>query len=524
MGIRGLTDEQRKEILERIAAGESTYRIGREYDIDHRCLCLFAKRNSIKPKGRKKLSASELDLMKSMYEAHASQEQVARELSLTPSCVSRNLRKMGVEIRYPADTSKRNVAIIEERRLGRTNDEIAKRHAIEASTVSSVVKKMAPYLKRHYQLKEKLPSDYRQRFIAAYESGLPTTKIATVYNVSSSSVNKVIKSAGRTIRNASHRVQKYTVDESFFDKIDNETKAYVLGFLYADGCNAVERNQVAIVLHSKDRAILDRINAALGSNRPVKLSTYATEVGKRKITASIARLSIGNKRISERLVELGCVARKSLILGYPLWLDDELHRHFIRGYFDGDGTIGFDRKRMVFRCQIAGTYQFFSVMNEIVSGSIGVRGTLHNPKNSRIYIYTIGGNRNARKFFSWLYDSADIFLERKYQRYQEYKLILEERDRKKAEMKEGTCPICNEGPKEKKGLCKTCYAREFWRSKHPDWKPRPNYSKHCTICGTPSHAQGLCSHHWWEKNYSDPEARRRRNEHRRQRRLQGKNA
>ena len=39
------------------------------------------------------------------------------------------------------------------------------------------------------------------------------------------------------------------------------------------------------------------------------------------------------------LINLGCIPNKSLIL-LPPKLKDEFISHFIRGYFDGDGSIG----------------------------------------------------------------------------------------------------------------------------------------------------------------------------------------
>ena len=36
---------------------------------------------------------------------------------------------------------------------------------------------------------------------------------------------------------------------------------------------------------------------------------------------------------------------KSLILKYPNYLKPEFHSHFIRGYFDGDGSITINRNK-----------------------------------------------------------------------------------------------------------------------------------------------------------------------------------
>lgn len=34
-------------------------------------------------------------------------------------------------------------------------------------------------------------------------------------------------------------MKKYTVNENYFENLNSPEKAYVLGFLYADGCNHI---------------------------------------------------------------------------------------------------------------------------------------------------------------------------------------------------------------------------------------------------------------------------------------------
>ena len=46
-----------------------------------------------------------------------------------------------------------------------------------------------------------------------------------------------------------------------------------------------------------------------------------------------------NKRIIEVLTKLGVVPKKSLILEFPTWLHPSTYSHFIRGVFDGDGSL-----------------------------------------------------------------------------------------------------------------------------------------------------------------------------------------
>ena len=51
----------------------------------------------------------------------------------------------------------------------------------------------------------------------------------------------------------------YGVNDEIFDNIDNQDKAYVLGLLYADGCN-YENGRVKIDLVEEDIDVLEKLN------------------------------------------------------------------------------------------------------------------------------------------------------------------------------------------------------------------------------------------------------------------------
>ena len=64
---------------------------------------------------------------------------------------------------------------------------------------------------------------------------------------------------GYKAKSQSELQRKYNIDETFFDVIDTEEKAYFLGLLYADGCNATNRNAVILSLKEDDKEILEKI-------------------------------------------------------------------------------------------------------------------------------------------------------------------------------------------------------------------------------------------------------------------------
>ena len=55
----------------------------------------------------------------------------------------------------------------------------------------------------------------------------------------------------------------FNVDDNYFNKIDNQNKAYILGLLYADGCNYENTGTIKIDLQIDDEELLDKIKNEL---------------------------------------------------------------------------------------------------------------------------------------------------------------------------------------------------------------------------------------------------------------------
>lgn len=101
---------------------------------------------------------------------------------------------------------------------------------------------------------------------------------------------------------------KRPFDNKFiFDKIDNEEKAYWLGFLYADGSVGSTDNRVELGLAEKDYNHLVKFKNFIGLDNNISY---------RPQTKSY-RYSFKNKIFKEILIKQGCVPKKSLILDFP---------------------------------------------------------------------------------------------------------------------------------------------------------------------------------------------------------------
>lgn len=209
-------------------------------------------------------------------------------------------------------------------------------------------------------------------------------------------------------------MNKRFCDVDYFKEIDNEEKAYWLGFLYADGCVDKTHKQTILCLCNKDEEHLNLFNKCINS-------TYKISHPKDR---NISRLSITNKEFSENLISKGCVPCKSLILKFPTenQVPKYLLRHFIRGYFDGDGCISTilrtpkNKKSPIMECEVnfLGTYDLLlGITNNIPLDGI----TIFKYKN--IFKFRIRNKKNIIKLLDYLYEDSHFYLERKHQKYLE---------------------------------------------------------------------------------------------------------
>ena len=129
-----------------------------------------------------------------------------------------------------------------------------------------------------------------------------------------------------------------TLNEDFFENIDTEEKAYWLGFLLADGSISNSCNSITIGLSIRDYDHLHRFKMALKSIDEIK--EYKTNILKNtKRSYDACKISINSKKIKTDLINHNVFPQKSLHEKPDYMLPKYLIRHYIRGFFDGDGWI-----------------------------------------------------------------------------------------------------------------------------------------------------------------------------------------
>lgn len=264
--------------------------------------------------------------------------------------------------------------------------------------------------------------------------GYSCSKLAKEYGVTRSTIRKRLISKNILIIKSPPACSKRTGgprkyclgNEDFFERIDTEEKAYFLGFLYADGCNHGDIGCVEISLQERDKKILNTFSALLGSTRPLQFLNYHE---KNPRLQNQLRFNINSIKMSADLCKLGCLPAKSLILKFPTenQVPSYLIRHFIRGYFDGDGSLcayqNPTTKYWSYGASITSSRVFCERLREVIQENLHINSYVHRGKQHKVETSTLyfSGVPATNKFLTWIYEDSVIFLERKRDSFEKNK-------------------------------------------------------------------------------------------------------
>ena len=269
------------------------------------------------------------------------------------------------------------------------------------------------------KLYEKIEDDKKEEIIKRYTSGLSIDKLQEIYpQYGRNRIYRMLKE-NCVMRNDSEKSRKYSYNKDFFKVIDTEEKAYWLGFIYADGyiVNGIKgknNDSLGITLSNKDKEHIEKFKKSIDSNHPIRL--YKTKYG-----SSSARIIIQDEELVADLIKLGVLRNKSLILKFPTtdMVDESLIYHFIRGYFDGDGSFKKKGQKLNgYDFSVLGTIEFLTELRTYLGVDNEIRKCNKN-NDSNNYHLTFGGNQKVKQVANMLYGNANIYLDRKYKRYRE---------------------------------------------------------------------------------------------------------
>lgn len=303
---------------------------------------------------------------------------------------------------------------------GIKQSEIAKMYNVSDTTIMRKLKEND--VKKN---NKSFSEEEEKQIIEYFRATNNVSKTADTFSVQPTNIIPILKKYNIIIPSLSDARRKYTLDESYFHNIDNQNKAYILGFFYADGSVGSTDYSVTINLNEKDKYILESMNKQFKNTKPLGYTPISI---KYRRPNPQYRIQIYSKEMHNDLVDKGVLPNKSLIIKYPTFLPDSLQSHFLRGVFDGDGCITRTKRKSnyIISVSIMGTYDFCLGAKEICNRLLGINPHIYlrgcNEVTSELYIRK---KEDIKVFLNWLYKDAEMFLIRKYNRYIDYFNISE---------------------------------------------------------------------------------------------------
>jgi hypothetical protein len=140
------------------------------------------------------------------------------------------------------------------------------------------------------------------------------------------------------------------------------------------------------------------------------------------ISGETFRLQVYNQKIFNSLIKLGLVSDKSLKIEFPD-IPTQYIRHFIRGCWDGDGSVYVEKDSgNICASFVSGSKQFIDGMvSELEKAGLKKRKTYTTKAKTPSYYFRFSGSQ-CKKLYHYLYDDVppEQYLERKYQVFKKY--------------------------------------------------------------------------------------------------------
>lgn len=214
-------------------------------------------------------------------------------------------------------------------------------------------------------------------------------------------------------------------NETFFDCIDSEIKAYLLGFFIADGCicknsGCTNSYSLSVALQEDDKYIINLFQQYIAPFNKISITNYQKGAKRRK---SVCRIKWTSTYMKQCLEKYNIYPNKTFDFDFTLpfeLIPSEYLWDFIRGFFDGDGHISYNDDNHTSTFAFYGTSKLFlEQIGNIFEKEFGVKKRIEGTVKTNITLYCLRfyANFHKKTFFKQLYEKMynykTYYLERK---------------------------------------------------------------------------------------------------------------
>lgn len=234
-----------------------------------------------------------------------------------------------------------------------------------------------------------------------YLQGFSMKELGKMYDIHESTLSRMFKRNNKEVRTIS---ESKKINENFFEIIDSHDKAYILGFIYADGC-------ISVTDDGKKALIIDQL--ACESLLMKNILDHLKDNGKliKSGHDDICRVYIQNNKLCDDLIKYGIIPNKGHYAN-PEYifknLDKKFIKDFIRGIFEGDGCLSIGRENPnQISFNITGTYDTCKFIQQYLINELSLNETKISHNINTTYNLTYSGRNQVKKIIEFLYLDSD---------------------------------------------------------------------------------------------------------------------
>lgn len=268
------------------------------------------------------------------------------------------------------------------------------------------------------KLKTKTTQEVINKIINNYNKGMGLKASGEEFNIGPYAVRNILVNNNITIRTQSESAilsninrKKYFCNLNYF-KTQSPNMAYILGFLAADGYIPLDKNEIKITLAQKDAELLEKIKKELEFTGEVKYTT--TNKG-----FDIATLEITAIEYKQDLAQYNIIPQKTFKFSMPEKLNKKYWIDFIRGYWDGDGTICTAGKSAIRSSLCSAKKETLEQILNFLEENYNIKKVTIQERSGINTLYYFQYSTTATKqLFKAMYYKENLFcLDRKYKKF-----------------------------------------------------------------------------------------------------------
>ena len=264
-----------------------------------------------------------------------------------------------------------------------------------------------------------ISDEVKQKLISEYiKQPITLASICKQFNVCSPTASKILKENNIPIY-TKQQLCDPNLKIDYFSNVNSEVKAYLLGFLLADGCihysKQYKTHRIIFELKKDDAYVVELFKRELNTNSCIVVD--------KRYNSEFHSCAVTNDSIATDLINMGVSIGK--VNRYLPCIASELQPHLLRGLFDGDGCMTFSKAHLYGnsyrgKVNIVGFEKIIDAVAHLYD-IIGISNySIYQEKDNQLKYIDVRRFTDVQLCYHYMYDKANYYLDRKKKKFEEY--------------------------------------------------------------------------------------------------------